>query len=98
MTTHSKGNQEIFQKSKKTFLINCQINFPHQCKLNELRKYSFKSTYEQTSKGLKHISLIRLLMKKIYLIFSNVTNIISGHEIREKPQNKSELKGILTIM
>lgn len=93
-TTQSKGNQEIFQRSQKTFLINCQTNFPHWCSLNK----HFKIYIGTNLKRFEIPSLNQIIYEKIYIILSNFKNIISGHEIREKPQNKYELKGTLTIM
>lgn len=49
-------------------------------------------------KRFEILSLKQIIYEKIYIILSNFKNIISGHEIREKPQNKCELKGTLTIM
>lgn len=93
-----KGNQEILQRSQRVFLIYCQTNFPHWCSLKELRKTHFRIYIWTNLQRFDIHSLNQIIYEKIYIILSNFKDVISRHEIREKPQNKYELKGTLTIM
>lgn len=97
-TNQRKGNQEILQRSQRVFLIYCQTNFPHWCSLKELRKTHFRIYIWTNLQRFDIHSLNQIIYEKIYIILSNFKDIISRHEIREKPQNKYELKGTLTIM